>query len=171
MAETIEIYTDGACSGNPGPGGWAAILSAHGVEKIISGGVLSTTNNRMELTAALEALKCLKRPCGIRLYSDSAYLVSAFVKGWLAHWQKNGWRNSAGDPVSNPDLWQALLQMAAPHTIEWIKVKGHADHAYNNRCDQLAVAEIKKIRLQTEKKPPASEAGKPETTAAAEEKG
>ncbi len=170
MAETIEIYTDGACSGNPGPGGWAAILTAQGVEKVISGGALSTTNNRMELTAALEALKCLKRPCSVHLYSDSAYLVSAFVKGWLAHWQKNGWRNAAGDPVSNPDLWQALLQTATPHKIEWIKVKGHADHVYNNRCDQLAVAEIKKIRSAGDK-PQSPETGKSESAAAAEKKG
>jgi len=146
MTETVEIHTDGACSGNPGPGGWAAILRARGHEKAISGGVESTTNNRMELTAAIEALKCLNKPCQVRIFSDSAYLVSAFTQGWLRNWQRNGWRNTAGDPVSNPDLWQALLAASQIHEIEWIKVKGHADNELNNRCDQMAVAEIKKQR-------------------------
>jgi ribonuclease HI len=146
MAEPVEIYTDGACSGNPGPGGWAAILMAKGREKEISGGEPATTNNRMEITAAIEALKRLKRPCPVRIYSDSAYLVSAFNQGWLANWQRNGWKNTAGDPVSNLDLWQALLLAAKPHQIEWIKVKGHQDNEFNNRCDRLAVAEIKKLR-------------------------
>lgn len=145
-ADWVEIYTDGACSGNPGPGGWAAVLRSRGVEKEISGGEQSTTNNRMELTAAIEALRRLKKPCHVRLFSDSAYLVSAFNQGWLANWQRNGWRNAAGDPVSNPDLWQALLAAAKPHAIEWIKVKGHADNEQNNRCDKLAVAEIRKLR-------------------------
>jgi ribonuclease HI len=145
----VEIYTDGACSGNPGPGGWAAILRTSGVEKVISGGDPATTNNRMELTAALEALKCLKRPCRVKLYSDSSYLVQAFNQGWIRNWQRNGWRNAAGDSVSNPDLWQALLAASAPHHVEWIKVRGHADHTLNNRCDQLAVAEIRKLRERT----------------------
>jgi ribonuclease HI len=101
----------------------------------------------MEMTAALEALKRLKRPCVVKLYSDSAYLVSAFTKGWIENWQRNGWLNAAKDPVSNPDLWQELLQAAKAHQVTWIKVRGHADHEYNNRCDKLAVAEIKKIRL------------------------
>ena len=140
----VEIYTDGACSGNPGPGGWAAILKANQNEKEVTGSEAATTNNRMELTAAIEALKCLKKPCQVKLYSDSAYLVSAFNQGWLKNWQRNGWRNAANDPVSNPDLWQALLLASAPHEIEWIKVKGHSDNIYNNRCDKLAVAEIKK---------------------------
>jgi ribonuclease HI len=144
--QTVEIYTDGACSGNPGPGGWAAVLIARGTEKEISGNAAATTNNRMELTAALEALRRLKKPCQVRLYSDSAYLVSAFTKGWLVNWQRNGWKNAANDPVSNMDLWQEILAAAGPHQIEWIKVRGHADNAYNNRCDQLAVAEIKKMR-------------------------
>jgi ribonuclease HI len=147
MADLVIIYTDGACSGNPGPGGWAAILQSRGAEKMISGGEVSTTNNRMELTAAIEALKCLKKPCQIQLFSDSAYLVSAFTKGWLRNWQVNGWKNAAGDPVSNPDLWQALLSGSEIHLIEWIKVKGHSDNELNNRCDALAVAEIKKLRL------------------------
>ena len=146
MPDQVDIYTDGACSGNPGPGGWAAILVARGVEKTISGSELSTTNNRMEMTAAIEALKQLKRPCQVRLYSDSAYLVSAFTRGWLDNWQHNGWRNAARDPVSNMDLWQDLLQQAGRHQVEWIKVRGHADHEYNNRCDQLAVAQISKLR-------------------------
>lgn len=145
---SVDIYTDGACSGNPGPGGWAGILIAGGSEKVVSGAETATTNNRMELTAAIEALKALKKPCRVRLFSDSAYLVSAFNLGWLRNWQRNGWRNAANDPVSNPDLWQALLQASAPHTIEWIKVKGHTDNEYNNRCDKLAVAEIKKMRLE-----------------------
>lgn len=142
----VMIYTDGACSGNPGPGGWAAVLMAGGAEKEISGSDPATTNNRMELTAAIEALRRLTRSCSVRLYSDSAYLVSAFNQGWLANWQKNGWRNAAGDPVSNMDLWQELLRLAAPHRIEWIKVKGHADNPHNNRCDALAVAEIRNLR-------------------------
>lgn len=143
---TVEIYSDGACSGNPGPGGWAAILIACGAEKTISGHAEATTNNRMELTAAIEALKALNKPCQVRLYSDSAYLVSAFNLGWLANWQRNGWKNAANDPVSNLDLWQELLAAAQPHHIEWIKVRGHSDNVYNNRCDQLAVAEIKILR-------------------------
>lgn len=146
MADQVDIYTDGACSGNPGPGGWAAILISRGVEKEISGGEQSTTNNRMELTAAIEALKKLKKPCQVRVFSDSAYLVSAFNQGWIKNWQRNGWRNAANDPVSNPDLWQAMLAAAKNHEIEWIKVKGHADNVMNNRCDKLAVSEIPKYR-------------------------
>ena len=146
VVDSVEIYTDGACSGNPGPGGWAAILRSRGVEKEISGSSESTTNNRMELTAATEALRKLKKPCRVRLFSDSAYLVSAFNQGWLNNWQRNGWRNAAGDPVSNPDLWQALLDASRPHAVEWIKIKGHADNELNNRCDKLAVAEIRKMR-------------------------
>lgn len=150
MRDVVEIYTDGACSGNPGPGGWAAILMARGKKKEISGGEIATTNNRMEMTAVVKALQELNRPCQIKIYSDSAYLVSAFTKGWLENWQSNGWKNAAGDPVSNHDLWLALLEAAKPHSIEWIKVKGHADNEYNNLCDKIAVAEIKKIRLLPE---------------------
>lgn len=146
MSQSVAIFTDGACSGNPGPGGWAAILQAGGHEKVISGSDVQTTNNRMELTAAMEALRQLKRPCQIELFSDSAYLVSAFNQGWLDNWQRRGWKNAAGDPVSNQDLWRQLLELAAPHQIRWIKVKGHSDHDLNNRCDQLAVEEIKKLR-------------------------
>lgn len=142
----VTIYTDGACSGNPGPGGWAAVLIVGDVFKEIAGCDPATTNNRMELTAAMEALRRLNRPCLVRLYSDSAYLVSAFNQGWLTNWQRNGWKNAANDPVSNMDLWQELLRLSAPHQMEWIKVKGHAANPHNNRCDALAVDEIKKLR-------------------------
>ncbi|MCI6603746.1 MAG: ribonuclease HI [Clostridiales bacterium] len=138
----VVIYTDGACSGNPGPGAWAAILISGRFEKELSGFVSDTTNNRMELTAALEALKALKEPCDVSLHSDSAYLISAFNQHWLIKWQRNSWKNAAGNPVSNPDLWQALLEQDRLHNIRWIKVKGHADNEYNNRCDALAVGEI-----------------------------
>lgn len=141
--QEVAIYTDGACSGNPGPGGWAAVLMAQGKTREISGYEEDTTNNRMELTAAIEALEKLTRPCKVKLYSDSSYLVSAFNQGWLKNWQKNGWRNSAGQAVSNPDLWQKLVAMTEKHDVEWIKVKGHADNKWNNRCDQLAVEQIK----------------------------
>ncbi len=143
---TVDIYTDGACSGNPGPGGWAAILVAGGKERELSGFEPSTTNNRMELSAAIEALKLLNRPCAVRLYSDSAYLISAFTRGWLANWKNNGWKNAARDPVSNQDLWQELDRLSRVHQIEWIKVAGHSDHIYNNRCDALAVDAIRRGR-------------------------
>ncbi len=142
----VEVYTDGACSGNPGPGGWAAILIAGEKEREIAGYEPSTTNNRMELTAAIEALRRLKKPCSVRLYSDSAYLVSAFSKGWLVNWKRNGWKNASRDPVSNQDLWQELDRLTAIHDIEWVKVPGHADNARNNRCDVLAVNQIKEAR-------------------------
>ncbi|NLJ70468.1 MAG: ribonuclease HI [Clostridiaceae bacterium] len=139
----VDIYTDGACSGNPGPGGWAAILKVGSIEKEISGFEPDTTNNRMELTAAIKGLSELNRPCKVNLYSDSAYLVKAFNEQWIANWQKNGWRNAAKQPVSNSDLWQELLELAEQHDIKWIWVKGHAENPYNNRCDQLAVQQIK----------------------------
>lgn len=142
----VEIFTDGACSGNPGPGGWAAILVASGKEKEISGGEASTTNNRMELTAAIEALKKLKQPCRVSIYSDSAYLVNAFLQGWIASWKRNGWKNSARQQVSNMDLWLELDRLSSVHDITWCKVKGHADHEYNNRCDAMAVAEVAKFK-------------------------
>ncbi|MFO7262919.1 MAG: ribonuclease HI [Bacillaceae bacterium G1] len=138
----VIIYTDGACSGNPGPGGWAAILMYGEHRKEISGGEVSTTNNRMELTAAIEALRQLKRPCRVTLYSDSAYLVNAFEQGWLEKWQQNGWRNSKKEPVENQDLWQALLDLTRRHDVRFCKVKGHHDNPWNNRCDALAVAAI-----------------------------
>lgn len=135
----VSIYTDGACSKNPGPGGWGTILLYQENEKEMSGYEADTTNNRMEIRAAIEGLKALKYPCRVKLYSDSAYLVNAFNKGWLEKWQANGWRTSSRDPVENRDLWEELLTVAARHEIEWIKVKGHADNEYNNRCDKLAV--------------------------------
>ncbi len=140
----VTIYTDGACSGNPGPGGWAAIIRALGVEKEISGFLPDTTNNRMELTAALKALQSLTRPCRVKLYSDSAYLVSAFNERWIENWQKRGWKNAAKMPVANRDLWEALWAEHLRHTITWHKVKGHSDNEYNNRCDKMAVEEILK---------------------------
>ncbi len=142
MKEVI-IYTDGACSGNPGPGGWGAVLLYHAVEKEISGSEQETTNNRMELTAAIEALKLLKEPCSVQLYTDSAYLCNAFVKGWVSTWKRNGWMTAGKKPVSNQELWVALAELAAKHAVTWHKVKGHADNAYNNRCDELARKAIK----------------------------
>jgi len=142
----VSIYTDGACSGNPGPGGWAAVLIYCDKEKEIWGNEAHTTNNRMELTAAMEALKIIKRPCKVNLYSDSAYLVNAFNNYWLKKWQINGWRNSKKEAVENKDLWQELLKLSETHDITWIKVKGHANNNYNNRCDKLAVEAIAKLK-------------------------
>ncbi len=138
----VEIYTDGACSGNPGPGGWAAILVACGTEKELCGSVDSTTNNRMELTAAIEGLKALKVPCEVTLYSDSSYLVNSFNQHWIENWKKNGWKNASKAQVSNQDLWLILDDLSAYHKISWEKVKGHSDHPFNNRCDKLAVQAI-----------------------------
>lgn len=135
---TVEIYTDGACSGNPGPGGWGAILRYGGTEKEISGYEPHTTNNRMELLAAIAALEMLNKPCTVDLYSDSAYLVNGFVKRWVDNWQRNGWQNSQKKPVENQDLWQRLLALRQMHRISWHKVAGHADNESNNRCDELA---------------------------------
>jgi ribonuclease HI len=142
----VDIYTDGACSGNPGPGGWAAILLYNGRRKELSGFEPWTTNQRMEIRAALEALKALKEPCRVRLHSDSAYLVQAFQKDWFAAWQKNGWLNSRKEPVVNQDLWRELLDLSRRHRVTWVKVKGHSDNALNNRCDALAREEIAKHR-------------------------
>lgn len=142
--ESVDIYTDGACSGNPGPGGWGAILICRGVEKEISGGEKLTTNNRMELMAAICSLRCLKRPCKVRLFSDSAYLINGFTAGWIVSWKRNGWKNSSKQTVSNIELWQELDRLSGIHDITWIKVKGHADNVYNNRCDALAVAATKR---------------------------
>lgn len=136
--KTVTIYTDGACSGNPGPGGWGAILMYGDHRKELSGYEPKTTNNRMEIMAAIEAIRALKGPCHVKLYSDSAYLVNAFLQNWLGNWQRNGWVNSKKDPVENQDLWRELLAVIRPHRVEWIKVKGHADNPYNNRCDELA---------------------------------
>ena len=146
MAELtkVTIYTDGACSGNPGPGGWGAILSASGKSRELSGGEALTTNNRMELMAVIKSLELLTRPCDVKLYSDSAYVVNAFNQHWIEGWQKRGWVNSAKDPVANKDLWEELLKLTNFHKVEFIKVKGHADNEFNNRCDELAVEQSRK---------------------------
>ena len=144
--KTVTIYTDGACSGNPGPGGWGAILEWQGHEKELSGGEAQTTNNRMELTAVLTALSLLKEPCTVELYSDSKYVVDAIDKGWLYGWQKKGWIKADKKPVLNVDLWQQLLPLLARHNVRLHWDKGHAENEKNNRCDQLAVAESKKFR-------------------------
>jgi len=141
----VTIYTDGACSGNPGPGGWGAVLIYSNNSKEISGSEALTTNQRMEITAAIAALKALKEPCRVRIYSDSAYLVNAFRQGWLVRWQKNGWLTVKKEPVENQDLWQELLQLVRRHRVEWQKVKGHSDNQYNNRCDELARAAIARL--------------------------
>lgn len=136
--EQITIYTDGACSGNPGPGGWGAILMLDNHKKEISGGKKNTTNNIMELTAVIEALKLLKRPCKVDLYSDSAYVVNAFLQHWIEGWIKKGWKNSSKEEVKNKDLWQELIQLTKIHEVTFHKVKGHSDNEFNNRCDELA---------------------------------
>lgn len=140
----VVIYTDGACSYNPGPGGWGAILMYKSQRKEISGYSMLTTNNKMELTAPIEALKQLKEPCSVQLYSDSAYLINAFTQGWIENWLKNNFRNANKKPVENQELWQELIELNNIHQIEWIKVKGHADNEFNNRCDELARMEIMK---------------------------
>lgn len=136
----VMIYTDGACSGNPGPGGWGAVLLYGENRKEITGGEPYTTNQRMELAAALYALSTLKEPCVVDLYSDSAYLINAWKQGWLINWQRNSWKNAKKQPVENQDLWQALLKQSQIHQINWHKVAGHADNQENNRCDELARA-------------------------------
>ena len=141
----VTIYTDGACSGNPGPGGWAAILMAGGAKKELSGGERDTTNNRMELMAVIEGLSALKRPCKVDVYSDSAYVVNAFSQNWIEKWIRNGWKNSAKAEVANSDLWKRLIELTTTHKVTFHKVKGHAENEFNNRCDELAVAEWKKI--------------------------
>ncbi len=141
----ITIYTDGACSGNPGPGGWGAILMYQDTKKEISGGKKDTTNNVMELTAVIEALKLLKYPCIVNLYSDSAYVVNAFLQKWIVNWQKNNWKTSDKNDVKNKELWQELLELTTIHQVNFVKVKGHADNEYNNRCDELARNAIKEL--------------------------
>ena len=138
MKEKVIIYTDGACSGNPGPGGWGAILMYGNHKKEISGANPNTTNNIMELTAVVEALKLIKFPCSIKVYSDSAYVINGFTQGWIYNWMKKGWKTADGSPVKNKELWQTLYQFTQIHKIEFIKVKGHSDNEYNNRCDELA---------------------------------
>ena len=145
MAKKIEIYTDGACSGNPGPGGWGAVLRYKGIEKELSGGEQNTTNNRMELTAVIEALRALKEPCMITLYTDSKYVSDAFNQGWIYSWMKKDWKKADGKPVLNRELWQQLYALWKQHDITLVWVKGHADNIYNNRCDELAVAQSKRM--------------------------
>jgi ribonuclease HI len=134
----VIIYTDGACSGNPGPGGWGAVLLYNEIRKEISGGETPSTNNRMEIMAAIAALESLKEPCEAEIYSDSAYLVNAYKQGWLDNWQKNGWKPSKKQPVENQDLWKRVLLQTRKHQVTWHKVKGHAENKENNRCDALA---------------------------------
>ena len=141
----VEIYTDGACSGNPGPGGWGAVLMSCGKTKELSGSEAMTTNNRMELCAIIFALEALNRPCNVKLYSDSAHVINAFEQHWIEGWKRNGWKNKAKADVANKDLWMRLLVQVEKHEIEFIKVKGHADNVYNNRCDELAVMASKQI--------------------------
>lgn len=143
----IQVYTDGACSGNPGPGGWGAVLRYKNHEKVISGGEPETTNNRMELTAFIEALKILKEPCKITLYSDSKYLCDSIEKKWVYAWSKNNWKKSDNKKVLNIDLWELLLELLERHDLKVVWIKGHAGHPENERCDQLAVSEIKKLKI------------------------
>ena len=144
--KTVTIYTDGACSGNPGPGGWGAILQYGAVQKELSGGEAHTTNNRMELTAVITALEALKQPCAVELYSDSKYVVDALEKGWAKGWRARGWIKSDKKPALNSDLWGRLLELCEYHTVHLHWVKGHAQTQYNNRCDELAVAESRKYQ-------------------------
>ena len=143
--KTVTIYTDGACSGNPGPGGWGAILSYRGREKEISGGEAETTNNRMELTAVIEALSLLKELCAVELYSDSKYVIDALEKGWVYGWQSRGWKKADRKPALNVDLWERLLPLIGRHKVNYHWVKGHAENEKNNRCDEMAVEESRKF--------------------------
>ena len=146
--KTVYLYTDGACSGNPGPGGWGAVLQYGSARKELSGGEPSTTNNRMELTAAIRGLQALREPCHVVLTSDSRYLVDAVTKGWLASWQRRGWKRGKNEPVLNVDLWQELLPLLRLHDVEFVWVKGHAGHPENELCDRMAVAQWEKFKAQ-----------------------
>ena len=141
----VLIFTDGACSGNPGPGGWGAVLRYGSTEKELSGGEAQTTNNRMELTACIEALKALREPCNVTLTTDSQYVVNGITKGWAKNWQNNGWKKADKKPALNSDLWQKLLDLINQHSVEMVWIKGHAGHPENERCDRLAVAEAQKF--------------------------
>lgn len=142
----IEIFTDGACSGNPGPGGWGAILRYNGIEKELSGGERETTNNRMELTAVIKSLEALKEPCEVTLTTDSKYVADAVTKGWAESWQKNNWRKADKKPALNPDLWERALELLKIHKVNMVWVKGHAGHSENERCDRLAVEYYKSLQ-------------------------
>ena len=148
MMKQVSIYTDGACSGNPGPGGWGAILEWNGREKELSGGERETTNNRMELSGVIFALSALKEPCAVDLYTDSKYVFDAVDKGWVYTWRKNGWRKADKKPALNVDLWERLLPLLEKHRVTWHWVKGHAENEKNNRCDALAVAQSRKFANQ-----------------------
>ena len=141
----VEIFTDGACSGNPGPGGWGTILRYNSVEKELSGGEANTTNNRMELTAVISGLKALKEPCEVTLYSDSQYVCNALKLGWAKKWQSQGWMRNKKEPALNPELWEELLRLCDVHEVEVVWVKGHAGHPENERCDRLAVEQSKRF--------------------------
>ena len=143
--QKVIIYTDGACSGNPGPGGWGCVLIYGNKEKEMSGAKNDTTNNVMEMTAVINALKALKMPCEVELYSDSAYVVNAFEQGWIYNWLKNGWKTADKKPVKNDDLWKEMYELTKVHKVTFNKVKGHADNEYNNRCDELAREAIKTL--------------------------
>ena len=144
--KTVTLYTDGACSGNPGPGGWGCILEWNGHERELSGGEKSTTNNRMELTAVIRGLSALKEPCAVELYSDSKYVIDALEKGWAWGWKKRGWIKSDKKSALNPDLWEQLLTLVSQHQVTYHWVKGHAQNPKNTRCDELAVGEWKKLK-------------------------
>ena len=144
--KTVTLYTDGACSGNPGPGGWGAILMYGQHKKELSGGEADTTNNRMELTGVITALEALKEPCIVELWSDSKYVIDGLEKGWAKGWKARGWVKSDKKPALNPDLWDRLLKLTEIHTMHYHWVKGHAENPYNNRCDELAVAESQKFK-------------------------
>ncbi len=144
--KTVSVYCDGACSGNPGPGGWGALLMYRNAKKEIAGFVLDTTNNRMELIACIEALKVLKEPCKVNIHTDSAYLFNAYDKNWIGSWKSKGWKKADNKPVENIELWQELDALIANHTVRFFKVKGHADNEYNNRADALATEQIKQYK-------------------------
>lgn len=148
QTKRVVIYTDGACSGNPGPGGWGAILFYKDNKKEISGFADMTTNNEMELTAAIKALELLKEPCAVKLYSDSAYLINAFKENWVCNWKKNNFVNANKKPIANKELWLKIIKLDEEHRITWYKVKGHSDNKFNNRCDELATGEIVKNKKQ-----------------------
>lgn len=143
--DRVELFTDGACSGNPGPGGWCAILKCRGREKLLSGADLQTTNNRMELSAVINGLKALKRPCEVTVTSDSKYVCDAVGLGWLESWKKKNWKKSDSSAVLNPDLWQELDALMHIHSVKFIWIKGHDGHPENERCDKTAVSEYKKL--------------------------
>ncbi len=145
MLKKVEIYTDGACSGNPGAGGYCGILFYKGKELVVSGGETETTNNRMELRAVIEALKKLKEKCNVEIYSDSAYVINAINNNWLENWKNSGWKTADRKAVANQDLWESLLELLKEQEVTFIKVKGHSDNENNNRCDKIAREEIKKL--------------------------